>query len=494
MPCTDDSNARGAMYMKRLPITLIALITSLLITGFVDPSGDLYGAPAADQADTQVQTEAGSQGSLRIYAGRSMILQSRTPMKRVSITDPAIASTVVISPTQLMIHGLKPGTVTLLLWDADERLRSFDLQVQIDIRPVQSQLERLFPDEKIDVGQSGGALVLNGEVSSQEVIDKAVALGQTQAPSVVSTMWVREPPKDTIMLKVRFAEVDRAAVQELGANFFSTGAGNTVGSTTTQQFGGGFLTNSGAIPAGVEGGSDPESPSVVAGGIGRTLTPTPSAFGLNDLLNIFIFRADVNMGMVIRAMQQKNLLQILAEPDLLAANGQEASFLAGGEFPFPMVQTGTGSTAISIVFKEFGIRLRFVANVLEDGKIRLKVAPEVSALDYSNALTVSGFLIPALTSRKAETEVELGNGQSFAIAGLIDNRITEAVSKVPGLGDIPILGKLFQSKALNKNKTELMVMVTPTIVVPLEPGQAPPLPEFSEPFLDNDGFDKKKAR
>ena len=213
---------------------------------------------------------------------------------------------------------------------------------------------------------------------------------------------------------------------------------------------------------------------------------------MNDLLNIFIFRSDVNMGMVIRALQQKNLLQILAEPDLLAANGQEASFLAGGEFPFPIVQTGTGTSAISIEFKEFGIRLKFVANILEDKKIRLKVAPEVSALDYANALTISGFLIPALTSRKAETEVELSDGQSFAIAGLMDNRLTNTISKVPGLGDIPILGNLFKSKALDKNKTELMVMVTPTVVQPLEPDQEPPLPEFPEPFLDNKSFDKQK--
>ena len=492
-----EYNQRGAMHTK---LTLTALLAILTLTIIPFSTGFIGNANASPQPNSSVagpvQTslpEEGSVGKLQVFVGRSMVVQSGKPLKRVSVTDPDIASTIVVSPTQLMIHGLKPGTVSLLLWDPQERMQTFDLQVQIDTRPISSRLKQVFPNENIMVAHLGSALVLNGEVSNQEVIDKSVALAQTQAPSVVSTMWVKPPSRETIMLKVRFAEVDRSAVQELGVNFFSTGAGNTIGSVTTQQFGGGFSTNSGAIPAGVEGGSQPEGSSVVAGGIPRGLAQTPSAFGLNDLLNIFIFRSDVNMGMVIRALQQKNLLQILAEPDLLATNGQEASFLAGGEFPFPIVQSGTGSTSLSIEFKEFGIRLKFLANVLEDGKIRLKVAPEVSALDYANALTVSGFLIPALTSRRAETEVELSDGQSFAIAGLMDNRITDVISKVPGLGDIPILGNLFKSKGLNKSKTELMVMVTPTVVQPLEPDQEPPLPEFPEPFLDIKSFDKKKT-
>jgi len=217
-----------------------------------------------------------------------------------------------------------------------------------------------------------------------------------------------------------------------------------------------------------------------------------ATFELNDLLNVFIFNPDINLGMFLKALQQKNMLQILAEPNLLAVNGQEASFLAGGEFPFPVVQSGQNNSYVTIEWREFGIRLTFVANVLEDGKIRLKIAPEVSSLDYSNSLTISGFLVPALTSRKAETEVELGDGQSFAVAGLLDNRMRDSYSKIPGLGDIPILGKLFQSKTANKNRTELMVLVTPTVVKPSEPGQEPPLPVFPEPFLDKSSFDKSR--
>ncbi len=498
MPRTYDFTTKGAIAMRRIPITLLAIITITLIPGSINAVRSAAAEQTATQEaprDIKMQSslpEAGGDRKLRVFAGRSMIVQSRAPMKRVSITDPAIASTVVVSPTQLMIHGLKPGTVTLLLWDEQERSRSFDLQVEIDTRPIKAQLKQLFPDEKIEADQSGAAIILNGEVASQHVIDKAVALAQTHAPSVVSTMWVREPPGDTILLQVKFAEVDRSAVQELGASFFSTGAANTIGAATTQQFGGGLLTNSGAVPADVEEGSDPNAQNLVSGGIGRTLAHTPSVFGLNDLLNIFIFRADVNLGMVIRAMQQKNLLQILAEPNLLAANGKEASFLAGGEFPFPVIQSGQNNNAVTIQWREFGIRLNFLANALDDGRIRLKVAPEVSSLDYSNALTISGFLIPAMTSRKAATEVELKNGQSFAVAGLMDNRMRDTYSKIPGLGDIPILGKLFQSKATNKSNTELMVLVTPVIVKPFEPGQEPPLPAFPEPFLHKEIFDKAR--
>lgn len=182
------------------------------------------------------------------------------------------------------------------------------------------------------------------------------------------------------------------------------------------------------------------------------------------------------------------MLQILAEPNVLAMNGREASFLAGGEFPFPVVQGGSNFTAVTIEFREFGIKVNFTPEVLPGDRIRLKVAPEVSALDFANALTISGFLVPALSTRRAETEVELHNGQSFAIAGLIDNRFLESLTKIPFLGDLPLLGHLFRSKELSQNNTELLVMVTPTLVEAMDPDQVP-LPKFPKPFMDTDKFD-----
>src|SRR5207249_1122424 len=221
----------------------------------------------------------------------------------------------------------------------------------------------------------------------------------------------------------------------------------------------------------------------------QSITGGGAAFGLSDLLNLFVFRPDINLAVTIKALETKNLLQILAEPNVLALNGTEASFLAGGEFPFPVVQGSAGLQSVTISFKEFGIRLGFTPTVLDDGQIRLKVSPEVSALDFANAVTISGFTVPALSTRRATTQVQLRDGQSFAIAGLIDNRTTEVASKIPVLGDIPILGNFFKSRSINKSKTELLVMVTPRLVRPTEPSALPSGPEFPRPFLDKEKFD-----
>jgi pilus assembly protein CpaC len=429
-----------------------------------------------------------SEGLLRVFVGKSLLVSSPEPLVRVSITDSAIASAVITTPNQVMIHGIVPGTVTLLLWDEEERARAFDLQVEIDVRSIRQTITQVFPGEAIQVGQLGSSLVLTGQVSSDRILEQATELGQAHTPDVVNLLGVLEKEKKAVLLQVRFAEVDRAAIQELGINIFSTGAGNTLGTVSTQQFGP-LLGNVGSVPAGVSRGSDPNAANLASGGIGNQLGGSPAVFGLSDLLNIFIFRPDANIGVTIRALEQRNVLEILAEPNVLALDGSEASFLAGGEFPFPIVQGGN-FTAVTIVFKEFGVRLRFTPRIQEDGKILLKVMPEVSSLDFANALVVSGFLIPALSTRRAETEVLLRDGQTFAIAGLIDNRLTEIASKVPFLGDIPVIGKLFRSRAQNRNTTELMVMVTPRIVEPFEPGEFPPDPEFPIPLFDEEESDQ----
>ncbi|HEY3127904.1 MAG TPA: type II and III secretion system protein family protein [Acidobacteriota bacterium] len=430
---------------------------------------------------------------LRMLAGKSLVVNSPEPLKRVSVTDPAIASSVIISPNQVLLHGHAPGTVTLLLWDEQERTRSFDLQVEFDLAAIREIIARSFPKESIQITQSGSSLLVSGKVFSKDVADRIMALLQTQTKNVVNLLEVAEKDSDQVLLQVRFAEVDRTAIQQLGLNLISTGAGNTFGAISTQQFEQ-MRANVGSLPQNVQlpgGGTTVQGGSVATGAIGNKLLTSPASFGLSDLLNIFVFRPDINLGATIRALEQNNLLQILAEPNLLALDGREANFLAGGEFPFPVVQGGTNFTAVTIQFHDFGVRLKFTPNILPDGRIRLKVEPEVSSLDFANALTISGFFIPALSTRKAQTEVELRDGQSFAIAGLIDNRLTEVASKIPALGDIPIIGKLFRSRNLNRAKTELLVMITPTRVKPLAPGQVPPLPGFVKPFLEGGKFDGK---
>jgi pilus assembly protein CpaC len=256
------------------------------------------------------------------------------------------------------------------------------------------------------------------------------------------------------------------------------GLGNTIAASQTGQFGSVQIHNT-ATTTQTTGNTTT-----------TTTTATPPTVNISDFLNLFVARTDVNIGAVIKALQQKNLLQILAEPNLIAVNGKEASFLAGGEFPFPIVQPGQGFTAVTISFKEFGVQLKFTPEIMPNGNIHLKVAPAVSALDFANALTISGFTIPALSTRKAETEFELQDGQSFVIAGLIDNRVTDLYSKVPGLGDIPILGNFFRSKSAQRTNSELMVLCTAHRISPS--AQAPPLPVTPKPYMDKEQFDGKK--
>ena len=429
--------------------------------------------------------------ALRVQGGKSLIVDSQQPLQRVAVSNPEVASAIIVSPRQVLVHGLKPGNVSLVLWDEQGNSRSFDLKVELNVGELRQAMKEMLPGAEINVAQSGASLVLTGRVESVAQAEQAAEVAKTYSPNVVNLL--QTPAREinrAVLLQVRFAEVDRSAVQELGLNVFSTGAGNTFGAVTTQQFDT-PQASVGAVPSDVQRGTNPPGNSLATGAIGNQLHHQPGVFGLGDLLNIFLFRPDVNLGLTLRALQQRNLLEILAEPNVLALDGTEASFLAGGEFPFPVVQGGTNFTAVTIQFREFGVRLRFTPNIQQDGPILLKVAPEVSSLDFANALTISGFLVPALSTRKAETQIALRDGQSFAIAGLIDRRMVEIASKVPFLGDIPFIGKLFRSRAQERNNTELMVVVSPRLVSPLEPGEVPPLPDFPKPFLDEKGFGQK---
>ncbi|MFN8008931.1 MAG: type II and III secretion system protein family protein [Terriglobia bacterium] len=405
---------------------------------------------------------------LTVIASKSVIVNTAEPIERVAVTNTEIADALVISPQQVMINGKSPGIVSLILWDRTGKSTSYDLVVEIDLSLLQHQLEEQFPTENINVSSAKGALVLSGSASDPRVVEKAIEIGGSFSTKVINLLQLPPPPDtEQILLQVKFADIDRTAAQQLGINIFSTGATNTIGSIGTQQFGSPFSNTS------IDQG-------------GRL-----ASIALQDVLNIFAFRPDLKMGVMIKALEGKNLLQILAEPNLMASNGKEASFLAGGEFPFPVVQGGANINTVTIQFKEFGVRLNFVPTVTSSGKIRLKVKPEVSALDFNNAVSIGGFLVPALSTRRAETEIELADGQSFAIAGLIDNRLTEIANKIPGLGDIPIIGYLFKSRSIQKSKTELVVLVTPKFVKPLNPDQVPPLPEMPKPFLDEQKFDGK---
>jgi pilus assembly protein CpaC len=466
----------------RSPLPWVPVFAALVLTVFVLPafSEILRQSDTPNQAPAPTSTQTTTlppqsqpQGSapLRVMVGKSLLINTTERLSRISVTDPTIAFVQVITPTQVLVHGRAPGEVSLLIWDTLERSRSFDLRVDVDVSACAEEEHRVFPDEQITVSPSRAAIVLSGHVSTEDVAKRAGELASAYSPKVVNVLTFGPVGAQEVLLQVKFAEVDRTALTQLGVNFISTGAANTIGTVTTGQFGG--------------VGSQTLNP-----GQQNPANNTTTASTISNVLNLFLFRQDINFGAVIQALETKNLLQILAEPNLIAVNGKEASFLAGGQFPFPIVQPGAGFTAVTISFKEFGVRLQFTPLIMPNGNIHLKVAPEVSTLDFADALTISGFTVPALSTRKAETEFELQDGQSFVIAGLMDNRVTDIYNKIPGLGDIPILGNFFRSKSLQKSNSELMVLCTVHRISPST--EQPALPKNPKPFVNDDKFDKSK--
>ncbi len=437
--------------------------------------------PAAQgpQASAQPQAESEAGAPLRVMVGKSILINTTERIRRVSVTDASVADPTVISPTQILVHGKSAGEVSLLIWDELERSRSFDLRVDVDVSAAAEEEKRVFPEEQITVTPSRSAIVLSGHVSTEDVAKRADLIAGAYSKNVVNVLTFGPVGAQEVLLQVKFAEVDRTAALQLGANFFTPGVGNTTGTVSTGQFGGQSISTSSATTTTTPGGLTTTGTSA-----------TPPTVNITNALTLFLFRSDINFGAVVEALQQKSLLQILAEPNLIAVNGKEASFLAGGQFPFPIVQPGAGFTAVTISFKDFGVKLLFTPVIMPNGNIHLKVAPEVSTLDFTNALQISGFTVPALSTRRAETEFELQDGQSFVIAGLLDNRVTDIYNKVPGLGDIPILGNLFRSKSQQKSNSELMVLCTVHRISPNM--QNPNGPSFPQPFLDNTKFDAKK--
>jgi len=425
--------------------------------------------PQAVAAQATQQSEAPQ--VLHLLVGRSLIITSPTRIRRVSIADPNIAEVDVVTPFQVVVNGKAPGGVSLILWDEAGQSQSFEVSVDIDVLGLAQKIHEVFPSEPVQIETSGDMVMLSGKISSATVADKILEVVKNSVPKVTSLMEVPRAPQAEVALQVRFADVNRSAVQELGINLIRTFGSNMPMAVSTQQF------------------SPPQLGTLTTTSTSGTTTTTSTSgqntFDLSNLLNIFIYRPDINLGATIQALQQNNLLQILAEPNLLTQSGKEASFLAGGQFPYPVVQsvsTGT-SGAITIQFKDYGIRLSFTPTVTQDGLIHLKVAPEVSSLDYSNAVSIQGFTIPALQTDRVVSEMDLRDGQSFAIAGLLDNRVINQFEKIPGIGDIPILGKLFQSRTLNKSDNELLIVVTPHIVHPLSPSEIPQGPSFPTPFM-----------
>jgi pilus assembly protein CpaC len=396
-------------------------------------------------------------------AGKSVVIDTPGDVERVAVATEDTVEAVAITQREIVLNGKIPGETTVIVWQRGGGRTSYNVLVEPSPLKLAALRQRMLEavGESVQVDLDDKSVVLRGLVQNQAQGERALAIAG-MAGKPVNLLTIATPPAPAqILLKVRFADVDRSTSLSLGANLFSTGAGNTLGGITTGQ----FAAPSAVGPIG-PGGS--------------------SQFTLSNALNLFLYRPELNLGAAIEALAAKNLAQILAEPNVLAANGEQASFLAGGEFPYPVIQSSTGGVNnISIQFRQFGIRLTFTPTITPRGTIKLEVEPEVSALDYANGLSYGGFTIPGLDVRRVKTEIELDNKQSFAIAGLLDNRLTEQLSKVPGLGDIPFFGKLFQSRSTTKNNSELLVVVTPELVLP-NSATPPPALDMPKPFLKVD--------
>jgi pilus assembly protein CpaC len=422
----------------------------------------LAGLPAVAQSEGQ---------ALHVFVGKSVVINLQSPVTRILSSNPAVIETLATSPTQIVIEGKAAGSSSLILWDTGGHSQMLDVTVDVNIALLRTTIEQTYPGQPINIQSDGAHLVLTGSVPDSKMSEDLFRMASAYSGGVVNSLTVSPQHEQQVLLEVKFAEVDRSKLQQFGINLFSTGATNTIGSISTQQLAPPQLTTSGG---GTTGGS-------TATGVINVTNP----------LNIFAFRPDINLGVTISDLENKSVLQILAEPNLLALSGQKASFLAGGEFPVPIVQGGQTFGVVTIQFRQFGVKLDFTAFVGKDKVIRMHIVPEVSTLDFANAAVISGFTVPALSTRRAETEVELKDGQSFGIAGLLDNRATVQLSKIPGIGDIPILGNLFRSRIINRSNSELLVLVTPRVVDPVQLNTPPPLPPANPvKFLDNPGFDK----
>jgi pilus assembly protein CpaC len=401
---------------------------------------------------------------LRITVGKSIVIDYPSDIRQISTSNPEVVDANPVTTREILMSGKGLGSATMVVWSKTDQRMFYNVTVELNLDPLRRILQDTFPSEKIDIHSSRDSITLNGAVSNKDVADRVVALSASFAKTVVNNLQVNAGPIDKqILLRVKFAELDRSTAQQYGVNFISAGGLNTLGAISTGQFGSATVT--------------PTNTPTANG------TAQAGTISVTDALNFFAFRPDLNIGAFIKALQDENVLQILAEPNLVTTNGKEANFLVGGEFPVPILQGGAAAGAVTIQFKEFGIRLLFTPVITGNNTIKLTLRQEVSTIDFANAVQLQGFLIPALATRRAETNVELGEGQTFVVAGLMDNRENDAISKIPIISSIPVLGALFKSRIERKSNTELVMLVTPEVTEALGPNDPKPQPYFPRDFL-----------
>jgi pilus assembly protein CpaC len=403
---------------------------------------------------------------LRLTVGKSVVIDYPSDVRQISTSNPDIIDASPVTTREILVHGKGLGSATMVVWSKTGQRTFYNVTVDLNVDPLKRMLRESFPAETIEVRTSRDSISLNGRVSSKDTSDRALAIAATFAKTVVNNLAITAGPADKqILLRVKFAQLDRQRQSQYGINLLGLAGQTSIGSSTGQ--------------FGSAGGNASFSSKGINGSVGNESTIT----NVSSALNLFAFNPKLNLGAFIKALQQEQLLEILAEPNLVTSNGKEASFLVGGEFPVPILQGGSNAGAVTIQFREFGIRLKFTPDITENKTIKIRLSQEVSTIDIANGVTFNGFTIPALATRRAETSIELADNQSFVVAGLLDNRDTESFSKIPVLSSLPIFGSLFKTKDEKKSRSELVMMVTPEITEPLGPNDAKPSVYMPKDFL-----------
>jgi pilus assembly protein CpaC len=388
--------------------------------------------------------------AVNVLVGQSRVINFDRPVGRFSVSNPEIAEAVLVTPDQVLVNGKAFGQVNFIAWEqTGGQFLVFDVFVRANLSLIDSQIRALFPNDDIRLSQANGSVVISGSVKNATTASQVQSVIEAANFKVVNMLTSPVSDASQVQLQVRVAEVNRNKLRDYGTSFMSFPPGGTSG-----------YWNSGGGPTTLGD---------------TTLSPGGALMDaiIQPALNLFIFNRQINMAGMLRVLRQEGAFRELAEPNLIAMNGQQASFLAGGEFPVPVLQMGQNGSGVTILWKEYGIRLNFKPTIIDEDHIRLELEPEVSTIDFSTGVRFNGFVVPALRTRRAKTGVELRDGQSFALAGLLDNSETKTLSRIPVVSSIPIIGNLFKSKSFEKKETELMFFVTAHLVKPVKGDDLP---------------------
>jgi pilus assembly protein CpaC len=421
-------------FSRRVSLLLASLIT-------------IFATSIAHAQETSYKASFGQNKeaiAVNVLVGQSRVINFDRPVGRFSVSNPEIAEAVLVTPDQVLVNGKAFGQVNFIAWEqTGGQFLVFDVYVRANLSLIDSQIRALFPKEDVRLSQANGSVVISGSAANAAVASQVQSVVEAAGFKTVNMLTSPVSGATQVQLEVRVAEVNRNKLRDYGTSFLTNGAT-------------GGYANSGGGPSQI-------SDSVIG---------TATAL-MQPALNVLLFNRSLNTAAMLKMLRTEGAFRELAEPNLIAMNNQQASFLAGGEFPVPVLQTGNGNQGITIVWKEYGIRLNFKPTIIDEDHIRLELEPEVSTIDFNNGVRFNGFVVPALRTRRAKTGVELRDGQAFALAGLLDNNETKTLSRIPIVSDIPVIGALFKSKSFEKKETELMFFVTAHMVKPVNSDELP---------------------